>query len=346
MPNRENIEQTFELATSQWGLFTSAQALAVGASRTQLSRLASKRQIEPVSYGVYRLANGEETPHTPIKAAWLSLFPKRTAYDRLQSRPYDAIVAGKTAACMHGDTEFYESPYTFAMADGKRSVRKDTELHSWHVDERDVISIEGLPVTSVERTIADLIRGNEDPSQVGNFISNVCKRGNIIDETRLAELLSPLAKRNGFEKGDGLSFAYMLVSEYADAAQMQVAVDAFKRAIEASPSFRQMTDQMSEGLRSVSETTRIMESLGFSELPAMKALAQIQEAFEPYRKLSEGISETLRKYDIAIDAASHFEGSSVAEAIQQVGTLISRSATAQTNRDGGAADEIQDTEST
>lgn len=233
MPNRENIEQVVELATSQWGLFTSAQALTVGASRTQLSRMAANRRIDPVSYGVYRLAEGEETSHVAVKAAWLSLFPKETAYDRLRARPRDAVVTGRTAACMHGDTELYESPFTFAVASSKRTARKDVELHPWPVDERDVTIIEGLPVASVELTIADLVREREDPSLVGNFITGACRRGHIIDEARLAELLSPLAARNGFKKGDGAHFARKLVSDYAEDTQMQYAIEAINRILQA-----------------------------------------------------------------------------------------------------------------
>lgn len=317
MPNRENIQRTFDLASSQWGLFTTAQALAEGTSRTQLSRLVSKGRIDPVSYGVYRLADGEETPHASIKAAWLSLFPKKTAYDRLRSRPYDAIVAGRTAACMHGDTELYESPYTFAVTDGKRSARKDIELHSWRIDECDIITIEGLPVTSAERTIADLFRNSEDPGQVGNYISNVCKRGHIIDQDRLAELLSPLAKRYGFTDGNGRSFARKLVSEYADAAQMQLAIDAFRRALEASPSYKQVTERFAQALHEASSATQIMDSLDFSQLPAMKAIARLQETTESYRRLTESISELLKMYGHAVDAAGLLESSDLTKTLSQ-----------------------------
>jgi len=225
MPNRDNIEQVFELASSQWGLFTTAQALAAGASRTQLSRLAANGRIESTSYGVYRMADGEETQHAATKAAWLSIFPKETAYDRLRSRPRDAIVTGRTAACLHGDTELRESPFTFAVSSSKRTARKDIELHPWPIDECDVVIIEGLPVASVERTIADLVRSNEDPSLVGNYITGACRRGHIINEARLAELLSPFAARNGYKKGDGVSFARKLVMEFAEDAQVQFAVE-------------------------------------------------------------------------------------------------------------------------
>ena len=257
MPNRDNIEQVFELASSQWGLFTTAQALANGASRTQLSRLAANGRIESTSYGVYRMADGEETQHAVAKAAWLSIFPKETAYDRLRSRPRDAIVTGRTAACLHGDTELRESPFTFAISSSKRTARKDIELHPWPIDERDVVIIEGLPTASVERTISDLVRSNEDPSLVGNFITGVCRRGHIIDEARLAELLSPFAARNGYKKGDGVSFARKLVMEFAEDAQVQHALETIGQILQSMSGNSEMRGRFLGAIEELTRTLRL-----------------------------------------------------------------------------------------
>ena len=243
MPNREDIERVFELAASQWGLFTASQALAEGASRTQLSRMVANGRIEPASYGVYRMADGQETPYAATKAAWLSLSPKLTAFDRLRARPRDAVVAGRTAACMHGDAGFYETPFTFNIAASKRTAREAVVLHAWPVEERDVLLIEGLPVTSIERTVADLVREREDPSLVGGFIIGVCSRGHIMDEVRLAELLAPLASHNGFAKEDGKSFARKIVSTYAAEPQVQFALETITQVLQdpnSNPETREM----------------------------------------------------------------------------------------------------------
>lgn len=234
MTKTGNIESLVELASSQWGLFTSAQALREGVSRTQLSRMSADGRVEATSYATYRFTTGEETAYCSIKSAWLSLFPKATAYDRLRARPRDAVVACRTAASMHGDTELHETPFAFAVANGGRTTRSDVTLHSWRIEECDIIIIEGLPVASVERTVADLVRTNEDPSLMGNFITGVCSRGHVVDESRLAELLAPLASRNGYAKGDGASFARRLVSDHAAEAQARFAVDAINRILQGS----------------------------------------------------------------------------------------------------------------
>ena len=254
MPNRDDIQRVFELAASQWGLFTTAQANGEGASRTQLSRMAERGRIEPASYGVYRMADGEETAYAPIKAAWLSLFPNETAYDRLRARPRDAVVAGRTAAAMHGDTGFYEAPFSFDVAMPKRTAREDVRLRHWPVDEDDVVVIEGLPVTSVERTVADLVRDREDPSLVGGFLAGACGRGHILNEGKLAELLSPLAARNGFAKGDGGAFARKLASDYAADAQVQYAFETIARILQGTEADSATRERFREAVEALGQS--------------------------------------------------------------------------------------------
>lgn len=244
MPNRDDIQRVFELAASQWGLFTTAQAISEGASRTQLSRMAERGRIEPASYGVYRMADGEETAYASIKAAWLSLFPNETAYDRLRARPRDAVVAGRTAAVMHGDTGFYEAPFSFDIAMPKRTAREDIRLRRWPVDEVDVRIIDGLPVTSVERTVADLVREREDPSLVGGFVAGACSRGHIVDEARLAELLAPLASRNGFARGDGKAFAREVVAAYGAEMTVRFTIEALSRILQESDESPEMRERL------------------------------------------------------------------------------------------------------
>ena len=98
--------------------------------------------------------------------------------------------------------------HVFELASSpKRTVRAGVVLRPWPVDEPDVDIIEGLAVTSIERTVADLVREREDPSLVGGFVAGACGRGHVVNKPRLAELLSPLVARNGFAKGDGGEFA-------------------------------------------------------------------------------------------------------------------------------------------
>ena len=211
MKTSQNISQLMDLAASQWSLFTSAQSVTLGVSRTQLTRMAEDGRIERMTRGVWRVTNAPEAQNIAIMAAWLSLFPKEMAWDRLKKRPYDAVATGRTAAALHGDTVLHPEPYTFAIRRGKRSARDDVRLCTWEVDERDVVFIEGIPTACPERTIADLVRLREDPSLIDGFARDAASRGIAVDESRLATLLAPLAARNGYAKDDGAAFAHSLI---------------------------------------------------------------------------------------------------------------------------------------
>lgn len=215
MKTNENISALTELASSQWGMFTTAQAASEGVSRTQLGRMSEDGRIEPLARGTYRFTAAGDTAHAGTKAAWLSLSPGKSAYERLKARPRDYVAAGRTAAVLLGDTDLHAEPYCFTTNHGKRTTRADIRLLPWPADKRDAVMVDGIPTTTPERTVADLVRMREDPSLVANFVAEMASRGHIFDRERCTELLAPLAARNGYRKGDGESFAMDVVGRSA-----------------------------------------------------------------------------------------------------------------------------------
>lgn len=55
------LEQLREIALDQHGLVTSAQAVEAGIPKTELPRLASRRRIERLTRGVYRIPQDQRT---------------------------------------------------------------------------------------------------------------------------------------------------------------------------------------------------------------------------------------------------------------------------------------------
>ena len=242
MKTSKNISVLAELASSQWGMFTTAQAASEGVSRVQLGRMSSDGRIESMTRGTYRFASAGDTEHSGLKAVWLSLLPSKTAYERLRARPRDCVAAGRTAAVLLGDTELHGEPYCFATDRGSRTTRADVRLLPWPAEERDATTIDGIPTTSPERTVADSIRLKEDPSLVANFVEGMASRGHIFDRHRCAELLAPLAARSGYRKGDGESFAADVVGKNASPAMSRLAkrqiagIEAWTGSASAPPS--------------------------------------------------------------------------------------------------------------
>ncbi|WP_197521974.1 type IV toxin-antitoxin system AbiEi family antitoxin domain-containing protein, partial [Nocardia sp. 852002-20019_SCH5090214] len=126
-----------DLAESQWGLFTTAQAAAVGVTPQQLKRMADKWLLTRVRHGVYRLAGAPAAPQELIRAEWLALEPKRSAGDRLQDPVPVGVVSHRSAAWLLelGDVDADIHEFTVPRRRGTRSA--DVAFHISALDRDD-----------------------------------------------------------------------------------------------------------------------------------------------------------------------------------------------------------------
>lgn len=191
-----------EVTESQWGMVTSAQASARGVSHMNLTRLADSGDLVRLSHGVYKDAGAPGGQHEDLHAAWLATDPAKLAYERLGERPGSAVVSGESAARLHGIGDLRAMKSEFTTPTRKQTQRADIRYRTRVLPDQDVTVREGLPVTTRERTIADLVEDRHDFSIVGNALRDAARQS-LLDVDRLIELLSPLAERNGHRKGDG-----------------------------------------------------------------------------------------------------------------------------------------------
>lgn len=298
MAKRGNIDRLYALSAGQWGLFTSAQALSVHVSRNQLARMVSDGRLEPMTYGVYRVTAGSETEHAAVKAAWLSLYPGKTAYKRLEALPYDAVATGRTAAYMQGYGDFYETPYCFIVDRKKRSTREDLELVHAPAERRDVDLRLGIPVATPERTLADLVRLDEDPSLVNDYIASAALSGHTFDERRLTTLLDPLCRRHGYSSG--AEFSSALLGNSALPAALSSALSAVVKVLESYEAFRNVP-RLSKTINSAlpaEAASRIATAAAIQQSARIppEAIAQIAELSKRLTDISKLVdSESLQR---------------------------------------------------
>ena len=69
----------------------------------------------------------------------------------------------------------------------------------------EVVSVDGMPTMSVERTIADLIEQWVDRSLVADALADAADAGKLLSPARLTEYLEPLAKPNKYPSGAALA---------------------------------------------------------------------------------------------------------------------------------------------
>lgn len=191
------------LSASQWGLFTAAQAGGQGVSRVTLVRLVDAEQIVRLSHGVYRDAGAPIDQFEDLRAAWLSIYPKLRAEQRLQPGSLESTPAsGTSAATLHGIGDHYVGRFEFTTPVRRQSQRPELRYRIRELDPVDITIKEGLPVVTLERTVADLVEERYDLSNVATAIRDA-DRQRPLDEKRMVELLGPLAARNGLRRGDG-----------------------------------------------------------------------------------------------------------------------------------------------
>lgn len=183
-----------ELAASQWGLFTTAQAGTAGVTRVQLARLTDAGVLERVDHGVYATA-ASPTEHRDLRAAWLALDPARTAEERLADPANAGVASHTSAAGLHRLGDLLDDTPELTVPHRKQS-RRGVRLHRLPLPDSDVTLVEGLPTTTVERTVADLLRDGHDLDHVAQIVGQGVRRA-IIDLIVLAAHLDPLARRHG-----------------------------------------------------------------------------------------------------------------------------------------------------
>lgn len=190
-----------ELASRQWGLLTTAQADAAGISRLQLARLAEAEVIERLARGIYVvLAAADE--HTALRAAWLSMNPSELAEERLTDPISAGVISHTSAAGLHGLGDLLDSNPEITVP-GRKQSRRGIRLHRASLRADEVTIVEGLPVTTPARTVADLLRDGHDPSHVAEMIGDALRR-DLASRQDMAAALEPLARRNGQPNGAAL----------------------------------------------------------------------------------------------------------------------------------------------
>ena len=191
-----------DLSAPQWGMATTAQASAHGVTRHELSRLAQRGHLDRVAQGIYRDAGAPADAFEGIRAAWLGAEPARTAEERLSDLPNGVVVMGASAAALYGAGDLPADRHELSTPIRRQTQRSEVSYRHRQLDPADVTIALGLPVTTIERTIADLVEDRTDLSLVAQVLRDTA-RARRLDTARLSELLAPLAARNHLAKGDG-----------------------------------------------------------------------------------------------------------------------------------------------
>jgi predicted transcriptional regulator of viral defense system len=154
------LQRLYEVAATQAGYFTSAQARALGYSARSLVHHVGAGHVERISRGFYRLVGVPADSHEDVVAAWLRLARRH------------AVVSHETALALYGlaPSRAREIHLTVSRAGRPRTPQtaSDARIHTLAVPLRrdEVASRFGVQLTSPARTIVDVADIGTDPSVV------------------------------------------------------------------------------------------------------------------------------------------------------------------------------------
>ncbi|ONI68064.1 hypothetical protein BWI15_34010 [Kribbella sp. ALI-6-A] len=212
-----------DIAAEQWGLVTTAQAEATGTSRKSVGRFAQTGLLERLAQGVYRVTGAPSDPLDDLRAAWLGLDPSRTAGDRLRDA-LPEVVSHRSAAVLHGLGDLAADRHEFTVSGRRQSRRLDVRFHKATLVSTDWTIVDGLPCTTITRTVTDLAATHTDGGHLAGVVRDALTVRHV-DVDELAAAISPYAARYGARHRDGEALLSRLLQESGVPAAIQRTVD-------------------------------------------------------------------------------------------------------------------------
>ncbi len=226
---KENVLETLELAASdQWGIITTAQAHREGVTRLELGRLADQGTIHRVRRGVYLLPSGHSGELMSIRASWIAMNPKLYPDERWDLEE-QIVVSHESASTVHQIGDLLPVKYTLSAVGRKQTIHDDIRIYTNRdLKAEDVVNIDGLPVTSVERTISDLAANK----LARNYLETIAVEGLQREGVRFSKVEAALEAWAGHYGADsGKELLQQFQKEATSVEDWQEVFDRFGSAL-------------------------------------------------------------------------------------------------------------------
>lgn len=148
----------FEVAENHDGIISASAARAAGVPANTLVRLAERGTLQRVARGVYRL------PMFPAAASKHAELQAAIAWARANNGPA-AVISHESALSLFGISDALPGRIHLTIDPKSRVRRAVPKLYLVHreaLPKNDHASYEGVPVTTVERTIRDVARAGRN----------------------------------------------------------------------------------------------------------------------------------------------------------------------------------------
>lgn len=173
---RSRFDELAALAEDNDGLVTAEQARAEGFTDSVLARLVQRKRIERIARGVYRI------PY--FSPGQFSQYREAVLWAKANRGPEPVALSHETALAVYGISD--ANPATIHLtlprdARLRRKTPKGVVVHHSDVSPDDISIQEGIPVTTIDRTITDLLQSRGRTDLLKQAVSGARREGYITE---------------------------------------------------------------------------------------------------------------------------------------------------------------------
>ena len=164
MSTRPDYQKLYETAESQAGYFAAQQARGCGFSWERLSGNVKTGRFIRVRRGIYRITQFPGSAFEDLFVAWLRTGP-------------ESVISHESALALYDLSDVLPVQVHIIVPRTASRRRPGIRIHTHHLNSDEVTSREGVPVTTVVRTLADLAASGVAEEQIHLAIQEAIERG-------------------------------------------------------------------------------------------------------------------------------------------------------------------------
>jgi predicted transcriptional regulator of viral defense system len=184
---RTRMDELYALAEEHDGLLTSKDARARGIRDSVLVRLAQRGRLERMSRGVYRIA------HFP--ADRLAQYREAVLWAQASHGPEHIALSHETALLLYGISDVNPATVHLTVPRSARMRREHPKwvaIHRADLSPQEISQHEGVPVTSIERSVMDVFSTTHRQDIARQAITDALREGllNMSQASKLRKRVS------------------------------------------------------------------------------------------------------------------------------------------------------------
>ena len=171
---RSRFDELATIAEENDGLVTAAQARSAGVTDSVLARLVQRERIERIARGVYRI------PYFP--PGRFSQYREAVLWAKANRGPVNLAISHATALAVYGVSDANPSSIHLTVPKSARLRRdkpKSVIVHHDDLTKSDITVHEGLPLTTISKTVTDLLAAGGRIDLLRQAISDARREGYI-----------------------------------------------------------------------------------------------------------------------------------------------------------------------